>query len=254
MEVESTNPPSQFDLVAWLATNFKQILIIVIAIVVIGAGFGLYSWNKERSELKANEQVFALPSIGLARSTASADTYLKAAQENSGNQVGKRAELLAADVLFRNGKYAEAQAQFEKFLKDNNSDTAMNSQAALGVAASVEAQGKGADAIPKYQDVVNRFGMTAAGSQAKLSLARLFETQSRPDQALKLYDELNKAANPYDPWRAVAVEKREQLLSKHPELSKAEAPAIQEQVFEVTTPPEGSTNAPIVKTNVVTPK
>ena len=79
-------------------------MIAVIAIVVIGAGFGIYSWSKEQSEIKANEQIFALPSIGLARSTASADTYLKAAQENSGNQVGERAELLAAGVLFQRGK------------------------------------------------------------------------------------------------------------------------------------------------------
>lgn len=249
MEAESTNPPSQFDLVAWLAENFKAVLIAVVVVVAIGAGIGLYSWNKERSAIKANEQVFAKPSIGLAKTTASADTYLKAAQDNSGNAVGDRAEVLAASVLFQQGKFSEAQSQFEKASK--SSDNGIQAEAALGVAASLDAQGKAADATAKYLDVVNKYATSAAASQARLSLARLYEAQNKPEEAFKYYEQLDKSPNPYDPWRAVAVDKRQQLLTAHPELAKLEAPAPGEQIIEVTTPPAGSTNAPIIKTNSV---
>ncbi|MDB6024376.1 MAG: Tetratricopeptide 2 repeat protein [Verrucomicrobiales bacterium] len=253
MEAESTNTHSHFDLMAWLATNFKLVIIGAGAVLVVGAGIGVYSWSKEQSEIKANEQLFAVPSIGLAKPTGSAENYLKTAQDNSGSPVGDRAELLAAGVLFQQGKYSEARAQFEKVLK-NQTDASLQSEAALGLASCLDAEGKASDATTKYLDVISRFGTTPAASQSKLSLGRLYETQGKPEEALKYYEQLDKSANQYDAWRAAGVEKREQLLSKHPELAKAEPQLPPDQIIEVTTPPEGSTNAPIIRTNpVITP-
>ncbi len=249
MEAESTNAPGNFDLVAWLFENSKKVLIGVAVLLGIVLVVMLINWNKEQNEIKANEQVFTPPSIGLIKPTASADTYIKAAQDNSGNPVGERADLLAAGVLFQQNKYADAQARFEKILKDNP-DSVIQSEAALGIASCLDAQGKTAEATAKYQEVVNKFANSPAASQAKLSLARINESQNKPEEALKLYEQLDKNQNPYDAWRAAAVEKRELLLAKHPELAKPE-PAFQDQVIEVTTPPAGSTNAPIVKTNTV---
>ncbi len=250
MEAESTNSPEQFDPIEWFTANAKMIGIVVGVVLIAGVGFALSGQMKEKGEIKANEQLFALPSIGLSKANGSAENYLAAARDNSGNPVGERAELLAAGVLFNQGKFGEAQAQFEKCSK--NSDSTVQAAAAIGIAACLESQNKVNEAIAKYQDVVNKFGTTAAGSQAKLSLARLLESQ-KPEEAFKYYEQLDKSQNPYDPWRSVAMDKREELLAKHPELTP-KAPQInapQEQIIEVTTPPEGSTNAPIVRTNVV---
>jgi hypothetical protein len=51
-----------------------------------------------------------------------------------------------------------------------------------------------------------------------LTLARLFEEQNKPDQALRNYDELARIQSQNDPWAGEARERRELLLAKHPEL------------------------------------
>jgi hypothetical protein len=60
-------------------------------------------------------------------------------------------------------------------------------------------------------------------SPAKLTLARLYEQQNQPQQALSYYAELARMLkqNPYDPWAAEASERAQLLVSKHPELLKA---------------------------------
>ena len=94
----------------------------------------------------------------------------------------------------------------------------------LASAACLEAEGKSADAIQKYQSIISAYpsDINITGP-AKLTLARLYEQANRPDQALTFYSELARSQNPYDPWAAEARERGELLLAKHPELRRAEA-------------------------------
>jgi hypothetical protein len=86
-------------------------------------------------------------------------------------------------------------------------------------------------------------------SPAKLTLARLFESQNKPEEALKLYEDLARSQNPYDPWAAEASERREQLLQKFPNLRPAPAAAISSTPNNITispakTPSSSTTNTP----------
>ena len=70
-------------------------------------------------------------------------------------------------------------------------DSPWNAQAALGVASSLKAQGKTAEATTKYEDITKRFASSPIIDEAKLSLARLYEG-SKAEEAFKLYDDLMK--------------------------------------------------------------
>lgn len=236
MDAQSTNPAGLEELMAWLMDNIKQVIIALVVLAVIGIGIGIYIHSKDQAITNANAEVFSSGALGVARPTVSPDIYLKAAQDHAGTDVGERAQLLAASVLFQQGKYAESQTQFEKFRREHENGP-LDADATLGIAASLDAQNKTPEAINKYMEVIQHSAGSAAASQAKLNLARIYETQNKAEDALKLYDQLDKAQNPYDPWRAMAVNRRETLLAKHPELAKLEVPAGEPQTFKMTTPP-----------------
>jgi tetratricopeptide (TPR) repeat protein len=117
----------------------------------------------------------------------------------------------------------------------------------MGVAASVEAQGRNSEAIQKYQELISAFPSDLnIVTPAKLTLARLFEEENKPQQALTFYSELARIQNPYDPWAAEARERGQLLVAKHPELRKAEAapaPApfsLSQPTVKVPLPPAAS--------------
>jgi tetratricopeptide (TPR) repeat protein len=133
---------------------------------------------------------------------------------------GARALLLAGTTLFEQGKYSQAQAEYEKFLQ-KHPDYQLANEAAVGLAASLEAQGKTPEAISRYEEIAKRHG--AESSQAKVSLARLYLTQNKTDTALKLYDDVIKDGR-QSSWGYEAELERETLLTQHPELKKQPAP------------------------------
>jgi predicted negative regulator of RcsB-dependent stress response len=90
-------------------------------------------------------------------------------------------------VLFISGKYVEAQAQFQKFRQEYRNSPLVGT-ASLGVAASLDAQGKTGEAIAVYEDLVQRRADSMVFIQSQFALARLYETQNKLDKALALYD------------------------------------------------------------------
>ena len=100
----------------------------------------------------------------------------------------------------------------------------MEPTAAFGIAACLDAMDKTNEAQPAYQDVVNRYAGSVVASQAKLGLARLYETKGDLAQALRVYDELARPAAA-SAWGAEASARREQLLAHHPELAGTNRPA-----------------------------
>jgi tetratricopeptide (TPR) repeat protein len=152
---------------------------------------------------------------------------LEVAQEYPGTAAGEYAQLLAADLLFNQAKYPEASQQFSDFI-DNHPESTLVPQAKVGVAASLEAQGKTADAIAKYHDIIVMYpSEMSIVSPAKLTLARLYEEDNKPELAFNYYAELTRllSQNPYDPWGAEARERAQLLVAKHPELLKSQTSA-----------------------------
>ncbi len=227
MEVETTQSADRFyRLMGWLHANQKRILIGVIVVAVIGLVAGLVTWKKNADEADANAQLFALPApVGMMGKSGpvSPTPLLDLARQYPNTPGGEYAQLLGAETLFLEGKYPEAQQEFARFLTDHV-ESVLLAQAKMGVAASLEAQGKTSEAVQKYQELVSGYPSDAnIVTPAKLTLARLFEEENKPQQALTFYSELARIQNPYDPWAAEARERGQLLLAKHPELRRAEA-------------------------------
>ena len=242
---------------AWLHVNRQRVLIAIGLLLAMILGVALYKWKKTNDEVRANAALFALPSlIGVTgrTDTPRAEDFQKVSSEYPSSKAAERAELLAAGIMFTDGKYLDAQRQFSKFLeKHEGSD--LQSQAAIGVAASLEAQGKIPEAVAKYQELLVKYPAENIISPAKLTLARLMETQNKPGEALKLYDDLARSQNQYDPFAGEARERREQLLEKNPGLkSKPTAPAASFTTtnlpFPTTTPATSSVEPPLLTNSI----
>lgn len=230
----------------WLHLNRQRVLIAVALVLAIIVGVALYNWKKNNDEAQANAALFALPSlIGVTGKSATprAEDFQKVASDYPSSKAAERAELLAAGIMFTDGKYTDAQRQFSKFLeKYDGSD--LQSQAAIGVAASLEAQGKIPEAVAKYQELIAKYPTENIISPAKLTLARLMETQNKPGEALKLYEDLARSKNQYDPFAGEARERRELLLEKNPSLKTKPS---------VSAANIASTNLPFAETPIATP-
>src|SRR3989442_11539868 len=271
MAVEVSTSTRFLDLVAWLQNNFKQVLIGSAVAVALAIGATIFFINHTNQELRASEALWdiRLPANPSALPPGTAEAYLKVAKEHPGTKAGARALLQASAILYEQGRYEEAQQQFEHVLREYP-DSPWQAEATLGVAATLEAQQKLSEATGKYEELRRRFANSAVVDEAKLNLARLYEQQKKPAEAFRLYDELVKLTqvNPYSGIGNEAGVRLEDLLQKHPELAKTNLPATvsttpgavisnlvsrpaSNRVITLTNLPRAATNVPgIVVTNV----
>jgi predicted negative regulator of RcsB-dependent stress response len=244
---------SIYSFLDWLHTNRKKIGAGAIAVAVVALVVALSVWKKGQNQADANNLLFSVPSLlalSPRQAPANPEAFLNIAHEYPGTSAGEQAQLLAAERLFLDGQYAEADHEFSKFVAEHP-DSPLRPQAQVGVAASLEAEGKATEAMQKYRDVVAMYATDPnIASPAKLTLARLNEEQNKPEQALTYYEDLARDTNPYDPWAAEARERRELLLAKHPELNKPATPAptsglgVQQPGFSMPAQPSQPVAAP----------
>ncbi len=225
MESETSQSNRFYGFLAWVELNKKRLIIAGIILALLALGFAIYQWRQNQREAAASQALVELPSpTGRNQNAAApkADDFLKLASQYSSTRAGERAFLLGAGSLFTEGKYAEAQSKFEKFLREYR-NSPWTGQAAFGIAACLDAQNKMDEAIAKYQETISRYASEATADQAKLSLARLYEAKNQPKLALTQYDELARGKMS-GTWSFTAREQREHLLKKHPELIATNAP------------------------------
>jgi TolA-binding protein len=190
MEPALTTTAYFFKLWTWIEANVKRIAIgagiIVVAILLIS----FYLWQQSQNEIAAGQALTELVTSTQPGSDANqlADAYLKIAANYPGTRAGRHAAMQGAVVLFETGKYAEAQAQFKKYLDTHPGDV-FCAQAALGVAASLDAQGK-TEAASAYQRVISGFPDQNTVNIAKFALAQIDERQGKLADAENLYEDV----------------------------------------------------------------
>ncbi len=224
-------------LLVWFEANKKQAAWGAGIVVVLGFVTGYYVWSEGTKEVEAAEALSQVTASGLFAGpgrTTPAEDYLKVADAHRGTPAGGQALLLAAGTFFSEGKYAEAQTQFQRFSRDYPGNP-FSSQALLGIATCLDAQGKTEEAARAYKDTADRFPNAPTATQAKFGLARTCESQGKLDQARLLYEEISKA-EPYGFTGSEAVMRLEALKSNQP----AATP-------QATPPSSASTNLPAFK-------
>jgi len=180
-----------FRLWPWFEANAKRIAfgaaLLIIAIFIIS----FYSYRQNQQEIAASE---ALTQATISESGGQlADACMKIAADYSGTLTAPRALLEGATALFTTGKYADAQAAFQKFL-DAYPDNFLNPQARLGLAASLDALGKTDLAVSAYQKAAGQTADPNVIANAKFSLARIDEAQGKFAEAQRLYGEVARTS------------------------------------------------------------
>lgn len=251
MSSEATQNVTIFEVLAWLESNKKAIIIACVAAVVIGFGVAIYRWKSDQTELAASDALLKLKAALSGNDITNpppASDFTKVAQEFPGTSAGERALLLAAGTLFTENKFAEARNEFSKFVQDRP-QSPFAATAAYGVACCLEAEHKQDEALAAYQNLSVRYPNSGVLDDAKLATARIYEAKKQPELALRIYDELTKAANLSNSGTAgsEALIRREDLLAHNPGLAKTNAPAVALPSPTTNIVQKSGTNASAVK-------
>lgn len=217
MKSEQTQTEWYYDFLGWLDTHRKQAIQVAVALVILGLIVSFFLWSRGQKEENASRE---LSKLVLTR--ASADQLLNFQTQNRNTSAGEHALLLAAQDLFDAGKYADAQAQFQKFRSEYRSSP-LASTAAFGVAASLEAQGKTDDAINAYNDLVQRRVGEMIIVQAQFALGRLYEAKKDFEKAVTFYDNVVKDGGNLE-FANDAYVRAAELRMQYPTLAKATPP------------------------------
>lgn len=218
MQSENAHQATWFyDGLGWLDSHRKQSIQAagVVVVVALLASYYFYSRNaKEEAAGAALTQLFA--------TRATPQDYINFQVNNSGTKAAPRALLLAGEEYFSMAKFPEAIDQFKKLRQDYRNSPFVG-QAALGIAASLDAQGKTDEAIPAYADLTHLSG-DVVSLQAAFALARLYESKGDLAKALENLDMVAQAAGNTTMGQEAYVHAGE-IRAAHPEFVKA-SPAV----------------------------
>jgi TolA-binding protein len=225
MELHDAPAIYLFKLWPWFEANRIRIIWGGGVIVVAAGLIYFYSWQRNQKEITAGQALTQMMSSIPRNATASqqADLYLKVTAEYRGTSAGQRAWLQGAAMLFEAGRYADAQARFQKFL-DAYPGSFFAAQAALGVATSLEAQGKTELAAGSYQRIINSYSDATAVDSARFALAQIDERQGKLAEAANNYEAIVHY-NPNGSLGSEAGLRLMELKTKLPSASPATAPA-----------------------------
>jgi TolA-binding protein len=189
MQLQEAPAAYLFKLWPWFEANRIRIIWCGGVIIVGAVLISFYSWQRDQKEIAAGEALSQMIRSIPRNTTASqqADLYLKITTDYQGTSAGQRALLQGAAMLFVAGRYADAQAQFQKFL-DAYPGSFFAAQAALGVATSLDAQGKTDLAAGVYQRIINTYSDATAVDSARFALAQTDEHQGKLSEAANLYE------------------------------------------------------------------
>lgn len=248
MMSEGTESNRTLEFLAWLEVNKKALVIGLVTAVVIGSALATVRWMGREKQRRASSALLELQFRNATNPSApepSASDYQNLVAQHAGTLAAARAQLLAAEVLFRDASFEEARQAFqvaEELLKDES----LKAVAAYGVAASLDALGRVEEAQGAYERVVLEHATAAVAGQARLALAGLQEQRGELAQALRSYSELTNVIG--SPWGDQARDRHRDLLVRHPELAPpAPAPAADPAADASPSSVVVSTNAPAVE-------
>lgn len=230
----------------WFEANRKQVIWGAGAVLVVGLATAIYFWRASAVEVSASDALSRLEAQLAIPGTAhneSPEAYLKVADEHAGTKAAARALLRAGAAFFAQGKYAEAQTQFQRFTRDYP-DSPYRPQAALGNAACLDALGKADEAAGLYKTLSEQNPNSNVGTQAKFALARIYEAQGKLELARALYEELGNG-NVNNTIGNEAGLRAEELRAKLPPPAAAPTTTITPAPAPLlSTQPVGATNQP----------
>lgn len=188
MDAEISQSEQWLRFQAWLEDNWRRVLAIALVVIGVGIVIAFVMWQGQQKQRGASE---ALSVLLAAPEDLTGEALLAFSSEKAGTDAGARALLLGAGALFTEGKFPEAQEQFQRFLAEDPAGP-MTAKARFGVAACKDAQGLSDSAISDYESIVKNPASGNVIPQARFALGSLYVAQGQPDLARAQYEELLK--------------------------------------------------------------
>lgn len=228
----------------WAQANVKMLTIIgVVIVLVVGAVIGISQYIKGRDSeattalgpvMKAYEQF-----LGGSLDTESTKTMQEAleliAKQYGATPAGMQAQLVLGDVLYRSGKFKEAQATLAELADEKDVPAELLPLAIHGQGQAQEAQKLYAEAAKSYKQAIADAGPNL-GAMYKIDLARVLAASGDVAGAKAIYEEELKKTT--DPAR------RETLTAIMAKLAEPSAPAAPEATAEVAQTAEATPEKP----------
>jgi predicted negative regulator of RcsB-dependent stress response len=214
MDSDIASTGQMYSLLGWIDKNRKQIVSGVVIVVIAGVLVGFLNWRSNQRRIEAGERLSTLLADA-GRDGVKAEALLKLADEYSGTETAARALLMSAGQFFAEGKVPEAQAAFERFLRDYDGNLLL-AQAKLGIAVCLDVQGKTAEATTAFKEVVDRFPHENTLTPAKFNLAALYEAQGKVETARDLYLDLTR--DPQSTYGSESIARLTAMFQKNPSL------------------------------------
>lgn len=205
----------------WFETYKQQIGLVAGILVLAGIIIWFIVWHRQTRQFDAGAALSQVSATELRGGSTHADpeAYLKVARDFPNSMAGARALLQAAGTLFDQDKYSEAQAQFDRFVREYQGNPLMG-EALFGIASCLDAQGKTDQAATAYKELITRHPSESFVPQAKFALARIYELQNKAEQARDYYQDVERAI-PFTSLGNEAGVRMEELIAKNPQLRPA---------------------------------
>ena len=165
--------------VFWLRYR-KEIAAALIVIIVAMIGYAGFRIYQNRREARAAEM------LGDAKTP---EQYQEVVSRYSGTAAGASANLLLAEKLRSEKKFAEANSALQSFI-DKNPEHEFVPTAQLMMAGNLEAMGKDDQALAIYQQVAAKYPNTFSGPLAMISEVPLLKAKNRIDDARRVCEEI----------------------------------------------------------------
>jgi predicted negative regulator of RcsB-dependent stress response len=157
---------------------------ILAALVVAVGGLGYYYYlQNQREELEAAARAALVQA-------KTPEEFTKVADQFPHTDQGTLALLKAADGSFAKQDYAAATQDYQRILQTVTTDAELRDSAQLGLASTLEANGKSDDAINTYLDVAQQGNKSPYAPYAYTAAARLYEERGDKDNERKILTEL----------------------------------------------------------------
>lgn len=222
----------------WLKRNSTIIQGVIVAGVVVWAGWGIYGWRLAKAQASASSEVAkaVAQERGLVtdepapeddtdprprfkaeadRLNASRTAFEQAIAAREGTGAAKYAQLALAAVHLDEGKHDDALKTFQALSKDQlaSSDPEFRGRALEGVGLAYEGKGDQASALTAYQEL-EKAGVSGFSELALYRQARLLQAQGKPDEAKKAAEKLNEQTKSLGPGQITYIGQMAKTLSE----------------------------------------
>jgi len=195
-------------------TNWRLVVYpILAALVVAVGGFGYYFYlQNQREQLEASARAALVQA-------KTPEALVKVADQFPGADQGTLALLSAADDSFAKRDYATAIKDYQRIIQTVTTNAELRESAQLGLASSLEANGKIDDAINTFLEVARRGAKSPYAPFAYNAVARLDEERGDKDNERKVLTEA-ASLNPDSPFvKQAQLKLKEMAAAAEPPLT-----------------------------------